>query len=304
MNQTLLIINADDLGMSRGVTDGILCAHRHGIVTSASLMPNMPAAEYAVGRLEGAPALGVGCHLNICQGRPLLPRAEVRSLLGATGHFHPPAEMARRLWRLRVNPREIEAEFREQIRWMKFHSLFPTHADSHHHMHLYPAAAVPFARALAAERIPCTRTSRCAVFPRPPSLGGPHEGGPLRRVLVHSYRSALQSTILRRFVSPDWRISFLSRHRADPSQIAPQWRLALHNLPPGSFELACHPGLSDPRDDDSLDSIRSQRKEELHRLLNPELRDIIARCGIRLITYAQLAAWRAAETERVGVAAA
>jgi len=294
MNETLLLVNADDLGMSRGITDGIFLAHKHGFVTSASLMPNMPAAEYAAGRLESHPGLGVGCHLNICQGRPLLPRAEVRTLVGAFGQFHSPAEMARRLWRFQVNPREIEAEFREQIRWMKFRHLFPTHADSHHHMHLYPAAARGFARALASEGIRCARASRCAVFPRPASIGGPHEGGPLRRVLVRSYRSALQSAVFRRFLSPDCRIAFLSRDRGNLALLFDHWRLALRNLPPGSFELACHPGLSDPRDADLVDGIRPQREEEFRWLVNSELRDIIAACGIRLITYNDLPAARVA----------
>ncbi|HTV58542.1 MAG TPA: ChbG/HpnK family deacetylase [Verrucomicrobiae bacterium] len=304
MNETLLIVNADDLGMSRGVTDGILLAFKHGILTSASLMANMPAAEYALGRLESAPGLGVGCHLNICQGWPLLPRAEVPTLVGPSGCFHPPAEMARRLWRFQVNPHEIEAEFREQIRWMKFRRLFPTHADSHHHMHLYPAAALPFARALAREHIPCARTSRCSVFPRSASFGGPHEGGPLRRVLVGSYRAALQSTVFRRLLSPDCRIAFVSRDRNNLALLGAQWRLALWNLPSGAFELACHPGMSDPREENQFDAIRAQREQELCWLLNSELRDIIAACGIRLITYDGLRAPAAVRTAAARVAAA
>ena len=290
MNETFLIVNADDLGMNRGITEGILLAHKHGLVTSASLMTNMPAAEYALSRLDECPALGVGCHLNICQGYPLLPRAEVRSLVGASGMFHPPAEMARRLWRFQVNSREIEAEFREQIRWMRFRGLVPTHADSHHHMHLYPAAAAPFARVLASGRIRCARSSRCAVFPRQDSFGGPHEGGPLRRVLVRTYRAALQASAFRRLLSPDFRIAFLPRDRGDLSLLAAQWRVALQNLPAGTFELACHPGLSDPRDPETRDGIRLQREEELRWLLNPELRDIIGACGIRLINYTGLPA--------------
>ncbi|HUO33992.1 MAG TPA: ChbG/HpnK family deacetylase [Candidatus Acidoferrum sp.] len=293
MNLSFLIVNADDLGMTHSITDGIFLAHSHGILTSASLMPNMPAAEYAVERLQDTRTLGVGCHLNICQGRSLLHLSEVPSLVDSSGLFHPPLEMARRLWRWQVNPREIEAEFRAQLRWVKIHGISPTHADSHHHMHLYPAAAVPFARVLASEGVFCARSSRCAVFPRPHSLGGPHEGGPLRRILVGFYRTALQSTIFRRLISPDARISFLSRDRNNPSALAARRSTALHHLPQGIFELACHPSLPRSSDGAALDAICSQREEELRWLVNPELRAIIAGCGIRLISYARLPSARA-----------
>jgi chitin disaccharide deacetylase len=55
MRGTRLIVNADDCGMSRGITDAILLAHRYGILTSTSLMANMPAAEYAIARVAKMP---------------------------------------------------------------------------------------------------------------------------------------------------------------------------------------------------------------------------------------------------------
>ena len=94
-----LIINADDLGLSRGITDGIVLAHREGILTSASLMVNQPATEYAVEQLRCLPTLDVGIHLNLCQGSPVLPAKSVPSLVDSTGKFHSPGEMGRRLVR-------------------------------------------------------------------------------------------------------------------------------------------------------------------------------------------------------------
>ena len=44
----------------------------------------------------------------------------------------------RKLWTWRASGREIEAEFRAQIGWMRDRGVVPEHADSHHHMHLYP----------------------------------------------------------------------------------------------------------------------------------------------------------------------
>ena len=110
-----LIINADDLGLSRGITDGILLAHREGILTSASLMVNQPATEYAVGQLSSVPKLDVGIHLNLCQGTPVLPASAIPSLVNKDGNFHSPAEMGRKLVLCQVSPKEIEAEFLAQI---------------------------------------------------------------------------------------------------------------------------------------------------------------------------------------------
>ncbi len=60
----LLIVNADDFGLSSGVNRGIVQAHRHGIVTSTSLMVRMPAAPEAAALSREYPHLGVGLHLD------------------------------------------------------------------------------------------------------------------------------------------------------------------------------------------------------------------------------------------------
>jgi chitin disaccharide deacetylase len=292
MNRTRLIVNADDFGMSRGTTDGILLAHRYGYLTSASLMVNMPASEYAVSHAASAPELGIGIHLNICSGKPVSPASQVPSLVGADSNFHPPAVLIRRLWHWQVSVRELEMEFRAQVRWMKARGLHPTHADSHHHMHIYPAAAIPFLRALLAEGVRCARASRCTQFPRGNSMGGPHEGSLARRLLVQSYRSALQSTLFLSLVSPDSRISFLSRDRRDLARLGLCWKSAFANLPPGAFELACHPGFFEKGFSES-DPIRLQREEELQWLTDREFRRVLDRRGIQLITYNQLSGERA-----------
>lgn len=288
MSVIRLIVNADDFGMSRGITDGIVVAHRYGFLTSTSLMANMPAAEYATARARSLPKLGVGVHLNICQGRPLTPPGEVLSLVDASGMFHSPGTLARKLWTGRIAAREIETEFRAQIRWLKDRGIIPTHADSHHHMHLYPAAVLPFARALTAENVGGMRASTCSVWPRSRALGGPHEGNIARRLLVHGYRRAVQSTIFRQFEAPDSRISFESIARKDLSQLRDRWKTTLDNLPAGTFELACHPGLFE-RGFSESDRIQAQREQEMVWLTDRELRDIIDARSIQLITYRELA---------------
>jgi len=287
MSGIRLIVNADDFGMSRGITDGVLLAHRYGFLTSASLMVNMPASNYAVAQTGHAPRLGVGIHLNICQGRPAMPSSEVPTLVNASGEFYPAPAAIRRLWKWQVSPGELEAEFRAQIRWMKDRGIHPTHADSHHHLHLYPAAILPFARALQAEQIRCARASRCSQWPEGHSRGGPHEGSLARRLLVQAYRSCVQATLLRRFQSPESRISFHSRDRHNFTVLGQRWLAAFANLPPGIFELACHPGFFE-KGVSECDPIHLQREEELHWLTSRDFRKAIDRSGIQLISYADL----------------
>jgi predicted glycoside hydrolase/deacetylase ChbG (UPF0249 family) len=294
MRERCLIVNADDFGMSRGITDGILIAHREGFLTSASLMTNMPAAEYAVASLAQAPGLGVGVHLNICDGRPLLPPEAIPSLVGTDNNFHSAATMIRKLWRWQISGREIEAEFRAQIRWARDRGIVPTHADSHHHMHLYPPAAAPLARALAAEGIGRARTPRCSAWPKARSVGGPYEGNAVRRALVRVYRTALRGTIFRKLSMPDSRVSFLPGDRRNLAGLGEKWKAMFEHLPAGLFELACHPGIYE-RGFSESDRIHVQREEELRLLTSPELHDTLTNSGIRLITYDALSRVQAPE---------
>ena len=67
-----VIVNADDFGLINGVNEGIIKAHRDGILTSATLMANMPGFNQAVELTTQNPNLGVGIHLNIVRGQPVI----------------------------------------------------------------------------------------------------------------------------------------------------------------------------------------------------------------------------------------
>ena len=69
-----IVVNADDLGVSRGTTLGIIKAHREGIVTSASLAVTTDAYEHAVTQcVRQCPELGIGLHFTLTSGRPARP---------------------------------------------------------------------------------------------------------------------------------------------------------------------------------------------------------------------------------------
>jgi len=282
-----LIVNADDLGMSRGTTDGILQAHENGIVTSASLMVNQPASDYAVEQLRYVPKLRVGVHVNLCRGTPLLAAKEVSTLVTKEGRFYPYNEMRWRLWHWAVSPREIEAECRAQIRWMKERGLSPTHADSHDHLHLVPLAVRPFCRALLAEGIRRTRAPRVRCWPRDGYLAGAFAGPIYRRLALTAYVELLQSTAFRGLTLPDCVVNYHPRYRRCLDSLGAGWQLLLENLPTGTYELTCHPGFFEEGFSET-DKLQKRRELEVRILTDPVVRNAIERNGIRLINYAQL----------------
>lgn len=133
------IINADDFGLCRGVNEGIIRAHREGILTSATLMANMPGFEQALDLSRANPRLGVGLHLNIVRGEPVSPREKVPSLLGPSGLFLGSVYVfLRRLLAGRILLGEVERELRAQAEKALGAGFALTHLDSEKHMHTVP----------------------------------------------------------------------------------------------------------------------------------------------------------------------
>jgi predicted glycoside hydrolase/deacetylase ChbG (UPF0249 family) len=129
-----LVVNADDLGLSEAVDDGVFAAHEGGIVTSASLMVRQGAAPAAAAGCAAHPGLAVGLHLDLGQWD------------------YENGEWIQAYLRCDTDDRDaVEAECRAQLE--RFRALLgrdPTHLDSHQHVHeAEPVAGV--AAALAAE---------------------------------------------------------------------------------------------------------------------------------------------------------
>src|SRR2546426_614089 len=111
-----LIVNADDFGLTSGVNRAIIEGHCHGIITSATLMANMPGCDEAVQLARAHRSRGVGLHFNITQGRPIAPAAQIRSLTDGGGEFLTSSTAL--LWRSlagRLQTEEVITELRAQI---------------------------------------------------------------------------------------------------------------------------------------------------------------------------------------------
>ncbi|MEX9252443.1 chitin disaccharide deacetylase [Pseudenterobacter timonensis] len=132
--ENLLIVNADDFGLSKGQNYGIVEACRHGVVTSATALVNGEAVEHAAALSRDLPELGVGMHFVLTLGAPLtaMPGLTRDGLLGkwiwelAEQDALPLEEIAR----------ELDCQFN---RFVDLFGCLPTHIDSHHHVHMIPA---------------------------------------------------------------------------------------------------------------------------------------------------------------------
>jgi predicted glycoside hydrolase/deacetylase ChbG (UPF0249 family) len=162
MTLSLVIINADDFGMSGAVNRAILSGMERGLVTSTSIMANMPGFEEAAALARDHQELRgrVGVHLNLTEGKPLSqPILSCRLFCGADGTFHFKRE--RPIFRLgKPVKAAVYEELRMQVQKVIAAGIIPTHLDSHHHIHNEWAIA-PLVRSLAIEfRIPRIRLTR------------------------------------------------------------------------------------------------------------------------------------------------
>ena len=232
--------------------------------------------------------LGVGIHLNFCDGFPISPPSQVRTLVREDGSFYPYEQIIRRLWRGQVSPAEVQRETRAQIRCIKDRGLTPTHADSHHHLHFHPFLVRSFRRALLSEGISCTRAARRLYLSgngSNGSIGGAYAGPGYRRVALVAYLELLQVLAFQNLILPDYVLGCYTRHPENSEILFADWRSTLANLLPGSYELTCHPGFPVHPEGDRL---RERREFELQILTDPQFRCLIERLRIDLITYGEL----------------
>ena len=167
-----LIINADDFGLTPGVTEGILYGAKAGCVSSTTVMVN----QFMHLKLSFDPTtakqLGMGVHLNLTSGKPILPAEDLSTLVvrkvisvGKDFIYHH-ADV--------VNLVQVEKEWRAQVIGFLIKFGRPDHLDSHHHIHLLPQLFPIFLQIAGEMRIPIRfpiPMDDMEGFPYQPSLG-------------------------------------------------------------------------------------------------------------------------------------
>lgn len=268
-----LIVNADDYGLTPGVSQGIRHAHLHGIVTSTTAMMNKPAVEAALCQALGeCPHLGLGVHLVLTSGAPVLPEEQVWTLTGGQANFPRLAEQTDRLSEL--NAEELHNEWRTQIeRFIAASGRTPDHLDSHHHISYFSPVLFRCMLELAGEY-------GCAIRMPLRSLDGDESTGLPAELLPHIREFAPELMEAFKPACPD----YFTAGFYGPSATAAKLAEILANLPEGVTEIMCHPGQLDS----ALlagSSYNRQRAVELAVLTDAAVITELSRRGIERITF-------------------
>ncbi len=134
-----LIVTADDFGLHEAVNEAVEQANRAGVLTAASLMVGAPAAADAVRRARSLPALRVGLHLVLADGRATLPHQRLPSITDEAGHMNDRmVANGVRFFAMPAVRRQLAAEIRAQFAAFADTGLALDHVNVHKHFHLHP----------------------------------------------------------------------------------------------------------------------------------------------------------------------
>lgn len=267
-----MVINADDFGLSDGVTRGIAEAHRGGAVTAASMFANAPGFKAAVQAARELPRLDLGLHFNLTAGAPVAPPAQVASLCGDNGEFLRLGALIRRALAGRVDPDDVTRECRAQLDRLRTNGIVVSHLDGHRHAHVLPGVWSGVTAVGRGEGLPVRR---------------PVE--PIRRGRPAA-KLALQMAY--RFVSRETKEGPPSHHFRGIGLLG-AWHFAdalvelIDHLPPGVTEVMVHPGYVDA-DLLSWDSYGQERERELIALRSPQVLTRLTRGDPRLVRFVDL----------------
>ncbi|MGH7072916.1 MAG: hopanoid biosynthesis-associated protein HpnK [Stellaceae bacterium] len=272
-----LIVTADDFGLSSAVNRAIEAAHRDGILSAASLMVAGDAAADAVARARLLPGLGIGLHLVLCDGRPVLPPERLPHLVDASGNF--PNALARLGTLLQFSAAaraEAATEMRAQFAAFRATGLALDHVNAHHHFHFHPWIAgmvIALAQEYGAAAVRLPREPMRASWRAAGDRAGPRL---LNKLMLVAFTDGLRRRLDRAGIRRnDWIWGLSDSGAMDAARTL---KLLAH-LPHGVSEIYFHP-CADPAD---------PRFSEYQALLDPRVAALVKAKGLTPLPFAALA---------------
>lgn len=284
-----LIFNADDFGMTRGVNEGIIRAHREGILTSATLMANGLAFDDAARKASENPKLGIGCHLVLVGGKPVASPEKVRSLLDSEGNL--PDSLAAFVARVSagmIKPNEMEIELTAQINKIRNSGIVPSHLDTHKHTHAHPRVMQVVGQ--VAQHFGITKIRKPVESLRDSWQTTRSDAHDVSKQLIAA--GAVQ-VVASRFaaVAEKYQLTcpdhFLGLAMTGQLGSAALRRMA-DLVEEGSTEIMLHPGICDADLAASGSRLQQQRQTELDGLLDRSVREAFLQRGIHFISFREL----------------
>jgi chitin disaccharide deacetylase len=275
-----LIVTADDFGASMAVNEAVEVAHRTGILTAASLMVTGNAVEDAIIRARHLPTLGVGLHLVLVDGRPILPPRDVPDLIDEQGRFRTNMPRAGASFFFRSHVRaQLAAEIEAQFAAFHATGLPLDHFNAHKHFHLHPTIAglilsIGRRYGLSAARAPVEPVELLSrVEPVRQTLAG-RIAAPYARAVARRFRTAGLAV-------PDRVLGLVWSGHMTKTRL----RGLIDRLPPGVTEIYCHPATEDVYDGSAPGYAY---RAELAALVDPGVKAAAMQQHIHLVRFADL----------------
>ncbi len=275
-----LLITADDFGLGPETSRGILDLAIRGIVTSTVMLVTSPFAAEGVAQWKkaGRP-VELGWHPCLTLDKPLLPAAQVPSLVTAQGRFRDLGPFLAGMALGQVSRAEIQAELRAQLqRFVELTGQLPANVNAHHHVHVFRPVGESLATVL--RDLGATPFVRRVIEP----------AALLRRVGVARLKRAFLGRHGRRAARRQAAAGFAGADVllgvgvdvAGPA-LAARWVRAAAEVSPGRAEWVCHPGYLDAavegRDGSFTDGRLHRRQRELEALRDPGFLDAVRAAG-------------------------
>jgi len=261
----LLIINADDFGMSHAINEATFVALKNGIVTSTTLMTPCPWAPQAMRFLKEHPEIDFGVHLTLVDDYDgyrwgsVASKGDVPSLIDESGYFYGNKTSSKMLARAKLD--EVELEFRAQIDCVLAADLKPSHLDWH-----------------------CLADGgKDDIFDLTLRLG--REYGLALRIHDRAHADRLRSKRL-----PAGDHGVLDSYRYESATKSAEFTHLLRELPVGLSEWAVHPSLGDAEAQAMDPESWHVRRADFDFVVSPEARSIVEEQGIVLLNFRPLQA--------------
>jgi predicted glycoside hydrolase/deacetylase ChbG (UPF0249 family) len=279
----VLIVHADDIGMSHSVNVATIEAFKKGMVTSGSIMVPCPWFPEIAAYAREHPELDLGLHLTLTsewkylRWRPVAPIDKVKGLLDEEGFMW----RSERQTALKATPQEIETELRAQIERALAFGIKPTHLDTHmgtlytrkDFFEVYTRIGKEYGIPVMVMR----PTPELEVYAKVTGL--PITSEMLRKVEADGF------VMLDHLVQGVAGKSFAERKES--------YKNLLRKLKPGVTMLIVHLGMNDPELKATTNSWE-QRYGDFLSFTDPEIEALIKELGVKLTTWRELGkiAWK------------
>lgn len=253
-----IVLNADDFGHSPDTVEAIIDCFERRLLTSASLMANMPATERAIAFALKEPQFSYGLHFT-CTGdgveRPLSNPDEIPALVDENGAFLPTNVLRVRSLLGRLPSEEIERELTTQLSFLSERGLRVSHVDSHRHLHKFRPFRTAFARTIGRFGVHFVRNAQ-DVYLRVPLASPTYWLGRVwRRHLMQTFATTEHFYMPTSAGDTRWHAPLLEK---------------VERLRGASLEVGVHPGFEEPwRNEErlSLQGFVELAAQRNHRLL-------------------------------------